>query len=444
MSNSQPAAERRVVITGVGLVSPLGSSPNELAAALAEGRSGVTRRADSEASPRVGGFATQFTGSIGDFGELEGDAKKAIRKGLKLMCRETQMAVASAQHALADAGGVAGTDPERFGVVLGSDYMLTLPEDYADAIQKCAEGGAFEYGRWGGDGLDQMQPLWMLKYLPNMPASHIAIYNDLRGPNNSLTMRESSGLVAIGEAFRIIARGDADRMIAGATGTRVLPMQAIHALQAVDIPVVDDGDEPATLSAPFDKQRKGMVCGEGAGMVALESLESARARGAKIYGELVGFGSSIVADKSLNGRNDVAVANALRAAMKDAGVSPSEIGHVNADGVGAPATDRDEAVAIRAALADAADTVPVVALKSYFGALGAGGGVVELIGSLLTLDADGPLAGKLPTTLNHASADPDCPIQVADKPGTPAGDAFLAVNTTPQGQAAAVCVRKHS
>ena len=453
MSNPQKPAERRVVITGVGLVSPLGSSPGEFAAALAEGRSGVTLRQGSEMAPRVGGFATGFTGGIDDFGPLEGDAKKAIRKGLKLMSRETQMAVAAAQHALVDAGGTAGTDPERFGVVLGSDYMLTLPEDYVDAIQKCADGGEFDYGRWGGDGLDQMQPLWMLKYLPNMPASHIAIYNDLRGPNNSLTMRESGGLVAIGEAFRIIARGDADRMIAGATGTRVLPMQAIHALQAVDLPVIDDPHaDPATQSRPFDRTRQGMVCGEGAGMIALESLESAQARGARIYGEVVGYGSSAIADttladKSLKGKNDVAIANALRWAMNDAGVTPAEVGHVNADGIGAPLPDRAEAAAIRAALGGPspdgwADKVPVVALKSYFGALGAGSGVVELIGSLLALDPAGPLAGKLPATLNHAEPDPECPIKVAATPGVPTGDVFLKVNTTPQGQAAALCVRK--
>ncbi|TWT98134.1 3-oxoacyl-[acyl-carrier-protein] synthase 2 [Botrimarina colliarenosi] len=460
MSSPQSAAERRVVITGVGLVSPLGLSPAEFAGALAAGRSGVSRRDGSDAAPQFAGFAGAFTGAIGDFGDLEGDAKKAIRKGLKLMCRETQMAVAAAQHALTDAltdgdTGQGGVDPERCGVVLGSDYMLTLPDDYADAIAKCCgeggvDNGAFQYERWGDDGLDQMQPLWMLKYLPNMPASHIAIYNDLRGPNNSLTMREASGLMALGEAFRIIARGDADRMIAGATGTRVLPMQAIHALQEVETPLVGqqaDGADPATLSKPFDRARRGMVCGEGAGMVVLESLASAEARGARIYGEVVGFGSSVVterptAGKPLQGRNEIAIANALRGAMSDAGVEPSELGHVNADGVGAPAPDHAEAVAIRAALGDAADTVPVVALKSYFGSLGAGSGVVELIGSLLALDESGPLAGKLPATLNHTETDPECPIQVAAQPGTPAGDVFVSVNTTPQGQAAAVCVRR--
>lgn len=453
MSSSTPAAERRVVITGVGLVSPVGSSPAEYAAALAEGRSGVIRRPDGDNWPTVAGFATGFTGSIGDFGELEGSQKKAIRKGLKLMCRETQMAVAAAQHAQANAGGAETFDPERVGVVLGSDYMLTLPDDYADAIQKCAEAGEFDFGEWGGEGLDQMQPLWMLKYLPNMPASHIAIYNDLRGPNNSLTLREASGLTAIGEAFRIISRGSADRMIAGATGTRVLPMQAIHAAQgADDLPVVGDcpdGADPATLSRPFDAASQGLVCGEGAGMVVLETLEAATARGARIYGELVGFGSSTVTNATANGetlagRNEVAIANAITAALRDADKTPEQLGHVNADGLGVPAADRAEATAIRQALGAAADTVPVVALKSYFGNLGAGSGVVEFIGSLLAMDADGPLASTLPRTLNHAETAADCPVAISTASAIPTGDSFLAINTTPQGQAAAACVQRAS
>lgn len=452
MSSPTKPAERRVVITGIGLVSPLGSTPAELAAALAEGRSGVVPRAEGDAWPTVGGFATGFSGKIGDFGELEGPQKKAIRKGLKLMCRETQMAVAAAQHALTDAGGSDTIDPERTGVVLGSDYMLTLPEDYQDGIKKCLANGEFNFDDWGGPGLEQMTPLWMLKYLPNMPASHIAIYNDLRGPSNSLTLREASGLAAVGEAFRIVARGDADRMIAGATGTRVLPMQAIHAAQSAG-PVnplqgeAPDGVDPATLCKPFDANRAGAVCGEGAGMLVLESLDAARQRGATIYGELVGFGSSVVtapADSAatLKGRNEVAIANAIKIALDDAGLSPEALGHVNADGTGARDADRNEAIAIRTALGDAADTTPVIALKSYFGSLGAGSGLVEFIGSLLAIDPAGPLAGALPRTLNHTTTDPDCPIHVVDKPGTAAGDSFVAVNTTPQGQAAAVCVRR--
>ncbi len=200
------------------------------------------------------------------------------------MCRETRMAVAAAQLALADAGfAEQPADPEMSGVVLGSDYMLTMPEDYSSSMKMCAPDGEFEYGKWGKDGLGDMAPLWMLKYLPNMPASHIAIYNDLRGPNNSLTMREAAGNLAIGEAFRTIQRGHSNLMVAGATGTRVLPMQAIHALQTEQM-AAENGD-PAKASKPFDKARTGMVAGEGSGMIVMEEYETAKARGATIYAE---------------------------------------------------------------------------------------------------------------------------------------------------------------
>ena len=165
--------------------------------------------------------------------------------------------------------------------------MLTMPEDYEGGMKKCADTGEFEFTRWGNEGLGEMAPLWMLKYLPNMPASHIAIYNDLRGPNNSLTMREAAGNLAIGEAFRTIQRGHADLMVAGATGTRILPMQAIHALQTEQM-AAENGD-PTKASRPFDKNRTGMVAGEGAGMIVLEELASAKARGATIYAEVVGL-----------------------------------------------------------------------------------------------------------------------------------------------------------
>src|SRR5947207_177579 len=233
-----PSADRkrRVVITGLGLISPLGNTPAALWSALVAGKSGVATTSIMPADRQPLKYAAEardFTGEVEDFGPLEKERRKAIKKGLKVMCRETRMAVAGAQLAIADAGfAEMPMEPESSGVVLGSDYMLTMPEDYAMGMTTCAPTGEFEYAKWGKDGLGDMAPLWMLKYLPNMPASHIAIYNDLRGPNNSLTMREAAGNLAIGEAFRTIQRGHASMMVAGATGTRILPMQAIHALQA--------------------------------------------------------------------------------------------------------------------------------------------------------------------------------------------------------------------
>jgi 3-oxoacyl-[acyl-carrier-protein] synthase II len=429
---------RRVVITGIGLVCPLGSTPAELSSALEAGQSGVTtcdNSASGDQPMKFAGQSRQFTGAIDNFGPLEGDRKKAIRKGLKVMCRETQMAVAAAQMAMTDAGFPESTpDPERSGVVLGSDYMMTMPEDYTSAIAKCTgDRQELDFARWGKDGLDDMAPLWMLKYLPNMPASHIAIFHDLRGPNNSLTMREAASLLAVGEAFRTIQRGHADRMIAGATGTRIMPMQALHALQTEQM--ASQEQEPARASRPFDRHRTGMVAGEGAGMLVLEEFDAAQCRGARIYGEIIGLGSSQVADPNLVGRCDQALAVAMRAALRDAGRKPEDVGHLNAHGLGTIDRDRDEARAIAEVFGPSAATLPVIALKSYFGNLGAGSGIVELVGSLLALSGD-----SLPRVLNFETPDPECSIAVVRESGTSPGRSFLSVNVTPQGQAAAVYV----
>ncbi len=427
------AGKRRVVITGLGLISPLGNTPAALWSALLAGKSGVATTTFMPADRQPLKFAAEareFTGEIEDFGPLEKERKKAIKKGLKVMCRETRMAVAAAQLALADAGfAEQPADPEMSGVVLGSDYMLTMPEDYSDGMKKCAPEGEFQYGKWGKEGLGDMAPLWMLKYLPNMPASHIAIFNDLRGPNNSLTMREAAGNLAIGEAFRTIQRGHANMMIAGATGTRILPMQAIHALQTEQM-AAENGD-PAKASKPFDKARTGMVAGEGAGMIVIEEYETAKARGATIYAEVLGLGSSNVADAQLRGKCDIALERAMKAALRDSGKSPAEVGHINAHGLSTTDRDADEARAIAAVFGEKAKEIPVVALKSNFGNLGAGGGVVELITSVLALREQ-----KLPRVLNFKTPDPACAVRVAADDSTPAGQSFLNLSVTPQGQAA--------
>jgi 3-oxoacyl-[acyl-carrier-protein] synthase II len=300
-------------------------------------------------------------------------------------------------------------------------------------MKTCAPAGDFQFTRWGNEGLGEMAPLWMLKYLPNMPASHIAIYNDLRGPNNSLTMREAAGNLAIGEAFRTIQRGHAKLMIAGATGTRILPMQAIHAIQSEQM--ASDNGDPAKASRPFERNRTGMVAGEGAGMIVLEELSSARARRATIYAEIRGLGSANVADQNLRGKCDVALARAMRSALRDAAATPGDVGHLNAHGLSTVERDKDEACAIREVFGERAGSVPVTAPKSYFGNLGAGSAVVELAASVLALRE-----GRLPRVLNYETADPDCPLAVVSDDKTSPGGSFLNLSVTPQGQAAVLFV----
>ena len=432
---------RRVVITGMGVVSPLGLALDDLWAGLLDGRSGVV----PIESFSTGGLplhhaaeARGFTGDIADFGPLDGERKKAIRKGCKVMCRESQMAVAAAQRALHDCGAAAAHHPpERFGCVFGSDYMLTLPEDFTSSVAACrAADGRFDFDRWATSGMPLLNPLWLLKYLPNMPASHIAIYNDLRGPSNSLTLREASGHLAVGEAVVTIQRGAADIMVAGATGTRVHPMKTVHALQSEQVAVDEAGGlEPTRWSRPFDRGRRGMVLGEGAAVLILEELGHAEARGARIYGEIIGHASRCVADTSGVGDRRRVLAHALGAALRTAALPPDHVGHVHAVGASTVVGDREEAAAMHDVLGAVAERVPTVAAKANVGNLGGASGLMECVASLLAMRH-----GELFPLLNYESADPDCRIRAARR-GDPAGNICLSSAVTPQGQAGALVLR---
>jgi 3-oxoacyl-[acyl-carrier-protein] synthase II len=434
------STQRRVVITGMGLISPLGSTTESLWDALVQGRSGV---GPQDAVPqggvpvRVAAEAPQFRGEIEDFGPLDKEQKKAIRKGLKVMCRECQMGVAAAQLALAHARLTLGqADPDRTGISFGVDYMLSPPEEFTEGIVQCVDGqSGFQFPRWGGEGLAKMSPLWLLKYLPNMPASHLAIYNDLRGPNNSVTMREAAANIALGEAFQIIVRGNADAMLVGATGTRLHSMKMVHAFMQEE--VAFGNGEPAKASRPFDRGRSGMVLGEGAGAVMLEELATAQARGATIYGEVLAAASSTAVGRRLLAQRDRAMANVLRAVLQAGGVEPGEVGHLHAHALSTRTCDIDEARAIAEVFGPQAQSLPVVAAKSYFGNLGAGSGMVELIASVLGLHHD-----RLFPVLNYENPDPECPVAAVTDGSTPAGPSFINLSVTPQGQASAVLVRR--
>ncbi|MEO2047056.1 MAG: beta-ketoacyl-[acyl-carrier-protein] synthase family protein [Pirellulales bacterium] len=475
MSTSTTSQRRRVVITGIGVICPLGNSPEKMWEHLSTGRTGIDALQSIpklESLIKYGGEAKQFTGQIDDFGTLRKDQKKAIRKGLKVMCRETKMAVAAAQHAISDSGyeseEALARNPdcqnsERAGVVFGSDYMLSQPQDLSNGMVHCGvRQNDFQFNRWGTDGLSQMNPLWMLKYLPNMPGSHIAIFNDLRGPNNSLTLREIAGIMAIREAAQTIQRNHADRMVAGATGTRIHPFKTIHAIFSEQL--ADPTLPPERAARPFDQNRTGMVIGEGAAALVLEELESARSRGATIYAEILGTGSSTVTDSNLCSQRQVALANAMRSALVNTGnlntgrqgtngtslenlaasdnprqnqiiQATAALGHLNAHGLGTQQSDVEEARAIVELFGHRSQPIPVVAVKSYFGNLGAASGIVELIASLLALRE-----GRLFPSLNYDTPDSQCPLAVAMGNDTPAGQSFLKSSVTPQGQAAALHV----
>ncbi len=347
------------------------------------------------------------------------------------------MGVAAAQLALSDAGLAVGKmDPERTGISFGSDYMLSVPEEFTEGIKQCLDAeGHFQFSRWGSEGLPKMSPLWLLKYLPNMPASHVAIFNDLRGPNNSLTLREASANVAVGEAFQIILRGSAEAMLCGATGTRLHPMKAIHSAQQEELASADV--EPARACRPFDQNRTGMVLGEGAGAIMLEELATAQARSASIYGEVLAAASSSVAQRNLVAQREAAMSNVLGNVIKAANLQPEDVGHIHAHGLSTRSSDIEEARAIDHVFGARTKPVPVVAAKSYFGNLGAGSGMIELIASLMAMHH-----GRLFPILNYETPDPECPVFAVTNGSIEPGNCFINLNVTPQGQASAILIRR--
>ncbi len=432
-----PSPNRRVVVTAAGIISPLGNSPEALWANLAAGKSGV-RRLESLPESRlplsIGGEARDFTGTIEDFGELDKTLARGIKKALRLMCREIEMGVAAAQLALQASGlDLDSFSRDRIGTLFGSDYILTLPSEFSDGVRRCLDrDGQFQMDQWGEKGLPKVEPLWLLKYLPNMPASHVAIHNDLRGPSNSLTMREASSNVAVAEAVTTIRRGTADVMLAGSTGTRIHPLRSVHV--AMQESLATDFDEPETACRPFDRRRSGMVLGEGAGCLVLEELEFARARNATILGEVVGYASSTVA--GTNGVADLrrAFRNVFLGVLETSGLRADQIGHIHAHGLATVTCDAAES----AAIGDVFDqhATPVVAAKSSMGNLGAGSGIVETVASLWALRNN-----RLFRILNYEEPDPECDILAACPDEHSPGDSFVNVNVTPQGQASAILIR---
>ena len=426
-------SERQVVITGIGVVSPIGIGKDDFWNSLRAGTSGVRPTQYLSSSPPNSRVAAE----VRDFNPSTFTKTREQKKAIRVMCREIQFGFAAASLALDDAGIKDGAlDPERLGVEFGANLMLSPPEDLCEANFACCDATTqdFQYDRWGDQGLGTMFPLWLLKFLPNMPACHIGIAADARGPNNSVTLDEASSNLALGEALRVIARGHADVMITGSTGTRAHAVKSIHAVLWDKLAMTEEG--PETACRPFDRSRTGQVIGEGSAALILEDASHAQNRGARVYGRILGAGSSCVSGKNGCGDTRRSLALAMRAALNDAGLRPQDVGHICAHGLATVESDLHEAQAIHDVFGEHASKVPVTALKSYLGNAAAGCGSLELAGSLLAVTQ-----GVVLPTLNYRNPDPECRLNVVAGSALPtANRIFLKINVTRMGQASAVVV----
>ena len=450
--SSDPAAAQRVVVTGMGVVSPLGLTLDDFWNACVGRKSAVrsyTVEGDESIPIRCAAPADLFTGDIADFGILEGTLKKDIRKSLKLMSREIQMGVASAQRALYDAQVHPGDfDPARVGVSYGSDYIITTISEISEGVQSCQGESGFDASLWPSRGMTKMTPLWQLKFLTNMITSHLSILNQFRGVGCNVTNREASIGALIGEAVEILRRGHVDVMVVGATGSRLHPLRIVSALRNESV-AVDSSLSPQELSRPYDPRRSGAVLGEGAGALILETAEHAQKRGVRIYAEILGGANSAVVTagpdpktgryfefESFDNLKESMTLTLKRLQAKVARPLDS-VGHLNGQGASTRVGDAAEAEAIRSVFGDAAGRIPLTTIKGHTGNSGAGGDAADLIASIMALGN-----GTLFPVLNNTADDPACPVLPVRTDGIPAGSSFIKTGSHPFGQTSAVWVSK--
>ncbi len=375
---------RRVVVTGLGALSPVGNTADEFWSSLLQGRSGVgpITKFDTE------GYPTRIAGEVRNFDPLNFVDKKDARRLDPYLQYAVASSVLAVQDAALDTGKVDGS---RFGVLIGSGIggISTLLESHRNLLEK---------------GPDRVSPFFIPMIIANMASGLVSIRFGARGPNSSVVTACATGNHAIGDSFKIIQRGDADVMIAGGSEAIIIPLTiaGFCSMKAMST----RNDEPTKAMRPFDATRDGFVCGEGAGILILEALEHALARDARIYSEIVGYG--MTGDAHHMTAPDPEGDGAMRAmtlALRDAGLDVSAVGYINAHGTSTPYNDKFETLAIKRVFGEHARRLAVSSTKSMTGhLLGAAGGV-EAIATVLALHH-----GVLPPTINYETPDPECDL----------------------------------
>lgn len=417
---------RRTVLTGLGVISPIGAGPAAFWQALLAGMPGI--HAITALSPHA--LPSKMAGEVRDFSP-KSLIEKSYRRTLNAMARTVEFGVIGCQQAMQDAGLTKGSvPPERIGVEFASVMGATELDDLGPASKKSIrpDGLGPDMATWGSMGLGEVPPLWMLKYLPNMPACHASIIYDIQGPSNTQIPGDTAGAVAMGEALRIVRRGAADVMLVGGSEAKVHPLSLSRFNLFAQFS--KRNDDPEGAIRPFDRDRDGTAPGEGVAAFTLEELDHARSRNAKIYGEVVAVASGV--DRGMTGPG---LARVIRNALNAAGIQPRDVDHVNAHGLGTTNGDAFEARGISEVFGR---TVQVFAPLSRFGNLGAGSALMELSCSVLALQH-----GMLPGTLNHHNPDPTCPVAVHTGAPRPVTKPYaVKLSHTELGQCSAIVIRK--
>jgi 3-oxoacyl-[acyl-carrier-protein] synthase II len=433
---------RRVVITGIGVISPIGIGSKAFWENLIAGKVGVRRiqRFDP------GGFASQIAGEVPDY-KIGDYVPKSYRKATKVMARDIELAVVAADDAFKDAGlkskaytDTPDFDGKRFGCNIGAGLISVDLDELTSALTTSRGRGDahnhLDLQAWGKEGINHLTPLWLLKYLPNMLACHVTIIHALKGPSNTITCSDASSHLAIGEAFRTIQRGDADFAICGGAETKVQPMGLMR--QCLLKRVTEQCNEsPETAVRPFDADATGTAVGEGGGLFILEEYEHAKKRGAKIYAELVGFGATQDTYKVTEPQpTGDSYGKAIAKALADANVPPAAVDLIVPCGVGIPSHDRAELNGLTTVFGGGLSRIAMSPIKSRTGNLAAGSGV-DAAAAVLSLHHN-----QIPAALNTERPLGGVPLNVSNE----ARDAKLNVGVSSVyslgGQNAAIVFRR--
>lgn len=378
------SGRQRVVITGLGAITPIGNDPTEYWQGLLAGRNGIDLIRGFDASQH----ACKIAGEVKNFDPTQ----YMDRKEAKRMDRFAQLAVAASCQAVRDANlEITELNADSIGVLIGSGIggLRVMEEQQTVLLQK---------------GPDRCSPFTVPMMIANMAAGLTAIQLGAKGPCNVTVTACAAGSNAIGEAFRLIQYGYADAMVCGGTESCVTPLAVAGFASCKALSFRND--DPARACRPFDKGRDGFVMGEGAGILVLESLAHAQARGARIYGEIVGYGMTCDAYHITSPvPGGLGAARAIELALRDGDLQPSQVSYINAHGTSTPANDSTETAAIKKALGDHAYNIVVSSTKSMTGHLLGGSGGIEAVATLLAIAED-----KVPPTINLEDPDPDCDL----------------------------------
>ncbi len=381
---------RRVVVTGLGLITPVGNTVETTWAALMSGRSGVDyiKKFDTEK------FSVKFAAEVKDFDPLKFIPKKEARK----MGAFIHYAIAASVEAMADSGFEL-TEDGKFPAELAENAGTYISSGIGDfwAIER-------EHSKLLDEGPDRVSPFFIVSAIVNLAAGQVSIRYGAKGPNSATATACAAGAHAIGDSFKIIQRGDADVMICGGAESAITPMSVagFASMRALST----RNDDPLHASRPFERDRDGFVIGEGAGIMILEELEHAKDRGAKIYAELVGYGMTADAfHLTMPDESGSGAIRAMKKTIRDAAIQPEQVGYINAHGTSTPYNDKFETLAIKKTFGDHAYKLAVSSTKSMTGhLLGAAGGI-EGVFSVLSLHRK-----TLPPTINYVNPDPDCDL----------------------------------